>query len=78
MNPSDAQGWIDAATAAKREDPVLSPCIGVCVMDAASGLCTGCLRTLGEIAAWSAASEEVRRAIKAALPQRRGLVKTDA
>ena len=76
--PGDAQHWIDAAAAAKREDPVLSPCIGVCVMDAASGLCTGCLRTLAEIAAWSGASEDARRTIKAALPQRRGLVKTDA
>ena len=31
---------------------VLSPCIGVCVMDVDSGYCTGCWRTLGEIAAW--------------------------
>lgn len=29
-----------------------SPCIGVCRIDPASGLCTGCARTLQEIADW--------------------------
>ena len=29
-----------------------SPCINVCRMDAASGLCEGCARTLAEIAGW--------------------------
>ena len=43
-------------------------------MDAASGLCKGCLRSLDEIAAWSSASETQRRAIKATLPQRRSLI----
>jgi hypothetical protein len=33
--------------------PVPSPCCGVCRMDAASGYCQGCWRTLEEIAAWS-------------------------
>ena len=74
MTERNADDWIDAAARARAEDPVLSPCIGVCTMDAASGLCQGCLRTLGEIAAWSSASEAQRRDIKAALPQRRGLI----
>ncbi len=30
-----------------------SPCINVCKMDAGTGLCQGCLRTLDEIAAWA-------------------------
>ena len=30
----------------------LSPCISVCRIDAATGLCQGCLRTLQEIADW--------------------------
>ena len=30
---------------------VQSPCINICKMDAANGLCTGCWRTLDEIAA---------------------------
>lgn len=39
-------------------------------MDAASGLCTGCGRTLDEIARWGAMSDAGRRAIMAELPQR--------
>ncbi len=74
MTQRDAQAWIDVAAQAKVEDPTLSPCIGVCAMDAASGLCKGCLRSLDEIAAWSSASETQRRAIKATLPQRRSLI----
>lgn len=30
-----------------------SPCINVCRMDPDSGLCSGCFRTLDEIANWS-------------------------
>lgn len=70
MNRSDPQDWMELAAQARREDPVLSPCIGVCVIDAHSGYCQGCLRSLDEIAAWAGASDERRRAIKAALPQR--------
>ena len=34
-------------------DPDLSsPCIGVCSMDSEAGVCSGCLRTRDEIAAW--------------------------
>lgn len=71
MNPADPQNWIDIVVRAKDHDPVLSPCIGVCVLDPASGYCSGCARTLGEIAAWSSASDAQRSAIKAALPARR-------
>ena len=30
-----------------------SPCIHVCTIDAPSGLCVGCWRTLDEIAGWA-------------------------
>jgi predicted Fe-S protein YdhL (DUF1289 family) len=40
-------------------------------MDEASGLCAGCLRTLDEIALWSVLDEEDKRAVWAALAQRR-------
>lgn len=53
------------------ENPVASPCIKVCRMDAASGLCLGCTRTLDEIAAWAQASDSERRAIVQQLPARR-------
>jgi len=55
-----------------------TPCIKVCVMDAESGLCAGCGRTLDEIARWSVMSEVERRAILAQLPQRRTLGETRA
>lgn len=48
-----------------------SPCIDVCRMDAASGLCVGCLRTLDEIAGWAAATDEQKRHILAAVARRR-------
>jgi len=50
---------------------VPSPCVSVCVIDAPTGLCAGCYRTLGEIAAWIDLSSEQRRALLAALPERR-------
>jgi hypothetical protein len=52
-------------------DHVASPCVSVCTMDAASGLCVGCLRTLDEIAAWSVIDAPTKRAIVEALPGRR-------
>jgi predicted Fe-S protein YdhL (DUF1289 family) len=48
-----------------------SPCINVCRMDAASGLCVGCLRTLDEIAAWGSASNERKTQILQAVDLRR-------
>ena len=51
--------------------PAASPCINICQMDAATGWCAGCLRTLDEIARWSALDEAHRVAVLAALPQRR-------
>jgi uncharacterized protein len=44
------------------EDPVASPCIDVCRLDAA-GLCIGCRRTIGEIGEWPRADEARRREI---------------
>lgn len=48
-----------------------SPCISVCRMDPATGLCEGCLRTLDEIAAWSLLDEQEREAVWQALDARR-------
>ena len=39
-----------------------SPCIGICRISDASGLCQGCFRTRGEIAGWSSASDAAKRA----------------
>lgn len=50
---------------------VQSPCNDVCRMDAASGLCLGCWRTIDEIAAWPALDEARRIELLAELPARR-------
>ena len=47
-----------------------SPCINVCRMHEASGLCEGCLRTIDEIAAWSALDDAAKRAVWDAIETR--------
>jgi len=49
---------------------VPSPCISVCRMDASSGLCLGCLRTIDEIAAWSTLADEAKRSVWVLIEQR--------
>lgn len=44
-------------------DDVPSPCIQVCTIHPRTGLCTGCQRTLAEIAIWSQLSNPARQAI---------------
>ncbi len=53
-----------------KRDEVESPCIKICVVHPAERICTGCLRSMDEIAAWSRMSNEERRALKAELPAR--------
>jgi predicted Fe-S protein YdhL (DUF1289 family) len=50
--------------------PMETPCIKVCVIDAASRACAGCNRTLAEIAGWSAMTDHERRRIMRELPAR--------
>jgi uncharacterized protein len=47
-----------------------TPCVNICLLDAETRLCVGCGRTIDEIARWPAISDDERRAIKAALPER--------
>lgn len=54
---------------------VASPCINVCQMDDASGLCRGCARTIDEIAAWSVLDGDEKRAILADIALRRAAEK---
>ena len=49
---------------------VPSPCISVCRVDADSGWCEGCLRTLGEIAAWSQLGNDAKRGVWRIIEQR--------
>ncbi|WP_341676876.1 DUF1289 domain-containing protein [Niveibacterium sp. SC-1] len=52
------------------EAPV-SPCCGVCRLDAEGRLCLGCLRSLEEIAAWSSGDAVTRSEILANVAARR-------
>lgn len=49
---------------------VASPCISVCRIDASSGWCEGCFRTGNEIAGWSSASQDSKRALWKLIEQR--------
>jgi uncharacterized protein len=50
---------------------VASPCTSVCSIDPLTGLCAGCFRTLDEIAGWIDLETDARRALVAALNERR-------
>jgi predicted Fe-S protein YdhL (DUF1289 family) len=50
---------------------IATPCIQVCMVDGASGLCLGCFRTLPEIAGWSRFTDAERSALMIELPTRR-------
>lgn len=53
-----------------------SPCIKVCVIHPETRLCTGCLRSIDEIGAWSRLSPDERSAVMAELPNRSAGPKT--
>ena len=55
---------------------VPSPCINICTLDAASGLCLGCARTLQEIRDCCNLDDSGKRAVWARIAERRsqGLV----
>ncbi|MEO1475475.1 MAG: DUF1289 domain-containing protein [Pseudomonadota bacterium] len=49
---------------------ITSPCIKVCAVDAATGWCLGCGRTMAEIGGWISLGEEGRADVMATLPDR--------
>ncbi|MAE89361.1 MAG: DUF1289 domain-containing protein [Pelagibaca sp.] len=53
-----------------KRDEIESPCIKICVIHPESRLCTGCLRSIDEITAWSRMSPDARRAVMQELPSR--------
>ena len=48
-----------------------SPCISVCQLDDASGLCIGCLRNVDEIRDWPIMTAEEKQGILAKIETRR-------
>ncbi len=62
----------EGATSAQRaSDAVASPCINVCRMNASSGLCEGCARTIDEIAQWGRLDDAARREVWRLIARRR-------
>jgi len=61
MNVSKSSTLVDVA----------SPCINICKMNEASGLCEGCWRTLDEIIVWSKSSNANKTAILELVEQRK-------
>ena len=53
---------------------IATPCVKVCIVDGASGLCLGCWRTLSEIGGWSGLDDAERARIMAELPRRRSRI----
>ncbi len=47
------------AKAPPKAEPIMTPCIGVCELDA-TGRCEGCMRSGDEIARWASMSETER------------------
>jgi predicted Fe-S protein YdhL (DUF1289 family) len=62
---------MSASALSAQEEEVASPCINVCRMNAKSGHCEGCRRSLEEIAGWSVYSPAEKRAVLALLPARK-------
>ncbi|MGB9109315.1 MAG: DUF1289 domain-containing protein [Telluria sp.] len=61
----------------EQQTPVPSPCINVCRMITTTGLCEGCMRTIDEIVAWGAASDDAKRAIWAEIRRREAQIAFD-
>ena len=55
---------------------IVSPCISVCQMSAATGVCEGCFRTGEEIAVWGNAGDDAKVAIWARIEERMVVLKT--
>jgi len=53
------------------EPEIVSPCVGVCAMNAETGYCLGCYRNRDEIAGWLYASRDQRLGIVRMIRERR-------
>jgi uncharacterized protein len=47
-----------------------TPCVKICTLDARTGLCLGCGRTVDEIARWTAMNASERAKVMRELPNR--------
>ena len=51
-----------------------SPCVKICLIHPEEKICTGCYRTIGEIAAWGRMSTAERREVMLTLADRKPLL----
>ena len=58
-------------------EDVQSPCISICRVDAVTGWCVGCFRTLGEISAWHRLDASAKRKLWRSIERRAGLAGRD-
>ena len=58
-----------------QRNEIESPCIKVCVIHPETRLCTGCLRSIDEIGAWSRLTADARKAVMDDLPARAPLLR---
>ena len=65
----------DKTDAVWQRAEIESPCINICVIHPETQLCTGCMRSLEEIGAWSNLSSQARKAVMDDIPNRRALLK---
>ena len=52
-------------------DLIESPCVKVCAIDATTGWCLGCGRSMAEIASWSTLAPERRQVVMGELDKRK-------
>lgn len=52
------------------DDRLISPCIGLCVLDPQQEYCRGCWRTIDEISRWSRLTTEQKRDVLQTCDQR--------
>jgi len=57
---------------------VASPCINICRMNADTGLCVGCFRSLDEIARWSGLDDAGKARVLDAVASRRARLASPA
>ncbi|MDA0362348.1 MAG: DUF1289 domain-containing protein [Proteobacteria bacterium] len=58
-----------------KKDEIQSPCIKICVVHPVERICTGCLRSIEEITAWSQMTDTERNTILQELGSRAGRFK---
>lgn len=55
----------------QRDEPVASPCVGLCALDDQRQYCLGCQRHLDEIRAWRSMSESEKLEVLQAIAERK-------